>query len=411
MLFFAVALYVAACSGVFATQTAQAAQTGQTTPEQTMRTVTLSDRAAAQRAFDQLMENTQKGLRAPNAVVNSKFVAIDPVYFAPMLPPPAFNGGRSAGTITTTIEALDAEQIEQIDKTDSTTITGITNAMRIWFELPDGRLVDPSVYRFSPREVFLVHIEAAVPVYVTLFQNFPDGRDTVQVYPVERFPSSFRILDAGISTKLPVLFAMDDNYDAEFMSVVVARADWEEIAADVPDSAATAVLLAQAATPEEYAAVYRGIARGRADISNPHVMTKFAAVIEIDDICGVCGAWGTCVCLPPPPICERCDVPGCKGDCPLPPPPVRCERCDAPGCEGDCPLPPPPPICERCDATGCEGDCPPPPCCPVCREPCCWDGTTLPGPGAIDKVALYMFSQTGVGRIQITLQKVEPTRP
>ncbi|MGL4594226.1 MAG: hypothetical protein ACRCUY_05805, partial [Thermoguttaceae bacterium] len=157
------------------------------------------DRAAAQKAFEQLTKNARKGLAAPNAVEKSKFVAIDPVDFTDL------SGNQQ--------------------KADS--------GMKIWFERQDGKFVDPTYYSFEPNERFFVHVEAAVPVYVVLYQNFPEAKESIQAYPVEKFPSSYRILEPGKGTKLPVLFKMDGNYLNEHMAVVVARADWDKIVQDV----------------------------------------------------------------------------------------------------------------------------------------------------------------------------------
>ena len=228
------------------------------TPVKTFRQL---DRATAEQAFEQLMKNAQKGLLAPNAVVQSKFAAIEDIYLR--VSPDTGVGGQDS-----TDAGRQDSQPANIP---------ITNGMRVWFELPDGKLINPSVYHFAPQEEFFVHVEAAVPVFVALYQNFPHdkGKEPKLVHPDQKFPNSFRILNPAKSTKLPIKFAMDNGDEAEYMTVVVVRADWVGIAEDVPTAAITAVDLAKADSPER---VYQRIPKGTADISNPAVLTKFMAI-------------------------------------------------------------------------------------------------------------------------------------
>ncbi|MDR1384706.1 MAG: hypothetical protein LBJ67_12810 [Planctomycetaceae bacterium] len=211
------------------------------------------DRDAAIKAFAELSENAQKGLTAPNALVKgddgtSKFAAIAPVDV------PLANGSGA--------------------------VAGCNNAVKIWFELTDGRYVNPKAYHFAPNEVFYVHVLSAVPVYVTLYQNYPGVSQSKRAYPDGRFPNSFRSLKPGEGTRLPVAFQMDANYADEYMSVVVTRADWEGIRQDAPQSAAVAVAVAQAGNQQASAAAYTGIVKGNADISKETTLTKFAAINE-----------------------------------------------------------------------------------------------------------------------------------
>ncbi|MGL4593812.1 MAG: hypothetical protein ACRCUY_03680, partial [Thermoguttaceae bacterium] len=235
-------LFVAATSGLVAAQQTKTAKD--------------MDRNVAQKTFDQLSENAKKGLLAENPVVQSKFTAIEPVDF----------------------------------KDETGNVQKIDSGMRIWFEqfdaeknAPSGKFISPGNYQFKPNERFFVHVEAAVPVYVVLYQNFPNEKEAKQVFPVEKFPSSYRVLETAKSTKLPVLFKMDGNYTNEHMGIVVARADWDGIVENVPDAAKIAVKVAQAKSEQEIAMAYNGVAKGAADISSPEVLSKFAAEIEWDD--------------------------------------------------------------------------------------------------------------------------------
>lgn len=211
------------------------------------------DRDAAVKAFDQLTENVKKGLAAPEPIVKgadgtTKFSAIAPVD-VPM----------ASGTAV---------------------VSGCTNAVKIWFELSDGRYVNPKYYRWMPHEVFYVHVQSAVPVYVTLYQNYPGISQSKRAYPDARFPSSFNMLRPGEGTRLPVAFQMDGNFNNEYMSIVVTKADWEGISREVPQAASVAVAVASAGNQQAVAAAYAGVVKGNADISKDSTLTKFAAVNE-----------------------------------------------------------------------------------------------------------------------------------
>ncbi len=211
------------------------------------------DRDAAVKAFEQLTKNVEDGLKSPDAVIKStdgtlKFGAIAPVDV------PFSNGSGS--------------------------VTGCTNAVKIWFELSDGRFVNPKNYRWAPNEVFYVHVQSAVPVYVTIYQNYPGISQSKRAYPDDRFPNSFRMLKPGEGTRLPVAFQMDGNHNNEFMSIVVTKADWEGIRQEVPQAASVAVAVASANNQTAVAAAYSGIVKGGADISKESTLTKFSAVNE-----------------------------------------------------------------------------------------------------------------------------------
>lgn len=106
-------------------------------------------------------------------------------------------------------------------------------AAQIWFELFDGAKVDPRKHRWNAKEKFYVYVKAAAPVYVYLFHNAPsengDAEDSVLVYPTKRYPESFKPIQAGRATRLPVKFEMDDDSEDENMSIFVVRADWEGV--------------------------------------------------------------------------------------------------------------------------------------------------------------------------------------
>ncbi|MDR2705266.1 MAG: hypothetical protein LBC02_05765 [Planctomycetaceae bacterium] len=227
------------------------------------------DRNAAVKAFAELTENVKKALSAPDAVLKNedgttKFNAIAPVSV------PLSNG--------------------------SGVVSGCTNAIKVWFELSDGRYVNPKYYRWAPNEIFYVHVLSAVPVYVTLYQNYPGISQSKRAYPDERFPASFRIIKPGEDTRLPVAFQMDGNHNTEFMSIVVTRADWEGIRAEVPQAAAVAATVVAQTTTNQTTNITTtanttsnativasvnppgGLIKGAADISKESTLTKFSAI-------------------------------------------------------------------------------------------------------------------------------------
>lgn len=96
----------------------------------------------------------------------------------------------------------------------------------VWFELsPSGQFVNPVKHRWDPLERFYVWINPAVPVTISLHQNYPEDRPpSRQVYPDVRYPATFQTFMPG-PHRLPVLFEMDDDLRNEIMSMVVVRAD------------------------------------------------------------------------------------------------------------------------------------------------------------------------------------------
>ena len=86
----------------------------------------------------------------------------------------------------------------------------------------------------------VVRVQSATPVYVALYQNFRGYRSR-QVYPDPQYPHSYQIVAPGADTRLPILFRTDMNFNPEYMSIVVSRADWAGIQSYVPQAAATAI--------------------------------------------------------------------------------------------------------------------------------------------------------------------------
>ena len=151
-------------------------------------------RQAFAQGFEQLLKNTNEGL-SKSANTGEKF-AIAPV------------------TVGTTTHNL---------------------GIKVWFTLEDGTAFNPVKRKMAPKERFYVHIQSAVPVYVSLFQNYLESRpESKQVYPDakdSRNAEMLKVIQANVATKLPVAFEMDDDTRDEIMAMVVVRADAPQIQA------------------------------------------------------------------------------------------------------------------------------------------------------------------------------------
>ena len=218
--------------------------------------VEMDNHEEARRLFAQLTESAKSALTAPDAAAKSAATGKFSIVGAPH---------QHAG--------------DAVFANDAT-------AVRVWFELSNGRFVNPRHYRWAPGEVFYVHVQSAVPVYVALYQNFPNNRlPSRRVYPDVHFPDSFQMVMPGVSTRLPVAFQMDPNFLPEHMSIVVTRADWDGIQPHVPHAATTAVsaaAVAYAPAPgggTAFAAAATGILKSAgAEIKSEEALAKFAII-------------------------------------------------------------------------------------------------------------------------------------
>jgi len=164
------------------------------------------------KGFEQLMKNTEEGLTKP--AVEESF---------------------SKGGDTVTFEKF---AIAPVTVTTTTANLGI----KIWFSLEDGTVFNPVKRKMGVKEKFYVHIQSAVPVYVSLFQNYPESRpESKQVYPDAKYPDTLKVIQAGVATKLPVPFEMDDDTRDEIMAMVVVRADAPQIQSTLTAQATTTV--------------------------------------------------------------------------------------------------------------------------------------------------------------------------
>lgn len=182
-----------------------------------------SIRLDSEKAFVELTGNSIDGLKTVLAENNegTKGVPSSKFQIAEVQAP-------SQTTTTTTTTSTDGQTTTNTQTTTSTAASKL--AIKVWFELSDGTLVNPTKKKWDRKEKFYIHVQAAVPVFVSLFQNYPESRPTSrQIYPNDKFADSFKALQPGQSTKLPVLFEMDDDLRDEIMSMVVVRADWNAI--------------------------------------------------------------------------------------------------------------------------------------------------------------------------------------
>ncbi|MDO4587756.1 MAG: hypothetical protein Q4C95_10735 [Planctomycetia bacterium] len=101
-------------------------------------------------------------------------------------------------------------------------------AVKVWFELTDGTCVNPTQKIWKSKERCYVHVHAAAAGYVFLFQNDPK-LTSKQIYPDGEFVKKSEIIQPDQSTRLPVVFQMDDDDKDEKISLIFIRADWEGI--------------------------------------------------------------------------------------------------------------------------------------------------------------------------------------
>jgi len=112
--------------------------------------------------------------------------------------------------------------------------------IKVWFSLEDGTAFNPVKRKMAPKERFYVHIQSAVPVFVSLFQNYPESRpESKQVYPDKDHPDTLKVIQANVATRLPVPFVMDDDTRDEIMAMVVVRADDPKIQATLVTTTTT----------------------------------------------------------------------------------------------------------------------------------------------------------------------------
>ena len=192
-------------------------------------------REAFTQGFEQLISNAKEGLAKP------------PVQ------EPLFKDGSQ----TETISKFAISPVSVPATTPNTVPTSCQLGIKVWFQLENGACFNPIKRKMGVKEKFYIHVQAAVPVYVSLFQNYPDSLPiSRQVYPDAQYPESFKAIQPGQSTRLPVLFEMDDNTLDEIMSMVVVRADAPQIqstlstqaTASVTSTGGNTVVTAQATT-------------------------------------------------------------------------------------------------------------------------------------------------------------------
>ncbi|MDO5552709.1 MAG: hypothetical protein Q4G68_03020 [Planctomycetia bacterium] len=139
-----------------------------------------------------------------------------------------FDMGKALSKLTIAGEIEDKEKEGEKEKEkENPTELGI----KVWFELKDGTLVNPIKHKWTNKEEFYIHVQAAVPVFVSLYQNYPEDRPrSRQISPDDQYPETFKAINPGQKdTRLPVRFATDDDLRDEVISMVVVRADWKEI--------------------------------------------------------------------------------------------------------------------------------------------------------------------------------------
>ncbi|MGL4594644.1 MAG: hypothetical protein ACRCUY_07950 [Thermoguttaceae bacterium] len=158
------------------------------------------------------------------------------------------------GTKTTGTENAGTENTGTENTGTETTGTENTG-MKIWFERQDGKFVNPEFYQFKPNEIVYVHVEAAVPTFMVIYQTFPESEKAAHVYPVAQFPIGYQALTPGKATKLPVLFQLEKTENTENIAIVAALPNWDKI-------------------------TQSGESQEVADISSPAILAQFKAAID-----------------------------------------------------------------------------------------------------------------------------------
>jgi len=97
--------------------------------------------------------------------------------------------------------------------------------VKVWAELKDGgEKVQLSNHEWKPGQEFYLYLESAVPLKLSIFQDFPDGK-TVLRLPVPEVLESLDVLKPGEPYKVPATFEMDPDAKEELMRLVMVRAD------------------------------------------------------------------------------------------------------------------------------------------------------------------------------------------
>lgn len=140
-----------------------------------------------------------------------------------------------------TFEKFAISSVAVSTSTDGTT-TACNLGVKVWFTLENGTCFNPVKRKMGVKEKFYVHLQSAVPVCVSLFQNYPESRpESKQVYPDKQYADSFKVIQAGVATRLPVVFEMDDDTRDEIMAMVVVRADAPNIQSSLSTQATSSV--------------------------------------------------------------------------------------------------------------------------------------------------------------------------
>ena len=171
------------------------------------------------KSFEQLTQNTKEGLVKP---------AVQEVFT---------KDGKSENYGKFDIATV------AVPVTPQTPPTPCNLGIKVWFSLEDGTCFNPVKRKMGVKERFYVHVQTAVPVYVALFQNYPESAqpESRQVYPDTKYPETFKVLQAGQAIRLPVAFEMDDDTRDEIMSMVVVRADAPQIQSTLATQAVSTV--------------------------------------------------------------------------------------------------------------------------------------------------------------------------
>lgn len=140
-----------------------------------------------------------------------------------------FSPVAAAPTVTTTVPQKKIEANNEINVTPQDIES--KSSVKVWFELTDGTCVNPTKKKWKSKERCYVHVHTAAAGYVFLFQNDPNQDDpklkSTLIYPDGVYVQKSNVIQPGQSTRLPVVFQMDDNDKDENISLIFIRTDWE----------------------------------------------------------------------------------------------------------------------------------------------------------------------------------------
>ncbi|EMI53517.1 hypothetical protein [Rhodopirellula sallentina] len=137
-------------------------------------------------------------------------------------------------------------------------------SVKVWGQLVNpngtpGPYVNLTKHKWERKQRFHLWLDTAVPLQLSFFQNYPEGRPkSKQISPDPQFPSTFSTIMPGAPYKFPVMIEMDDDLRDEQMSIILVRADANILPVNggaTATATATAVISANTLPPNSQVSV------------------------------------------------------------------------------------------------------------------------------------------------------------